>query len=62
MTTRKEALIAMIQDMNKEEVYFLIKHLVKNNLVVVDNNKDLSWIYMPPKAAKKLLDNTVTFE
>ena len=62
MTTRKEALIAMIEEMNKEEVYFLIKHLVKNNLIIADNNKDLSWIYMPRKAAKKLLENSVILE
>lgn len=54
MTLRK-ALHEMIDEMELEDIHYMVRKLNEQNLIVSDKDGNLVWIWMPPKKAKKIL-------
>ena len=49
----------MIDEMELEDIHYMIRQLKKYNLITSDKYKNLVWIWMPPKKAKKMLKDCI---
>ncbi|MDX1371283.1 MAG: hypothetical protein R3321_02370 [Nitrososphaeraceae archaeon] len=55
MEKNKTKLIILIEDIDEDTAKFLVKYLLKKNMVIKDKDGTLVWVYAHGKKQKELL-------
>jgi hypothetical protein len=57
--TLRKALHEMIDEMELEDIHYMVRKLKEQNFIVSDKDGNLVWVYTGPKRIKKMLKDCV---